>query len=512
VNVAANAANSVINTVTVAGGGESNTGNNSATDTTIVNTAGLPDLTIGKTHAGNFTAGQNGATYTVTVNNTGAAATSGTVTVTESLPAGLSLVSMSGTGWTCSSNTCNRSNALTGGASYPAVTVTVNVAANAGGSLTNSVTVSGGGDGNTSNNVATDATTIDAVVNPAAWYDAAWGYRKRITFKKETVSGSAALTSFPVVVKTTDAALKTTSNGGHMGKANGGDIVFTASDGVTKLDHEIESYAPSTGELVSWVRIPSLSPTADTTVFAYYGNAGAADQWNTSGVWDSSYKIVNHLKDDSATVADSTSNHNNAIRSSGGASIISGLLGSAYSFNGTSGSLRIANSPTWSGSFASYTVQFWIKFGDVISYHGATGIDGWGGPLSIWFNRTNEGPPVMTTGLRVGGTDCVTEVDTGIDTTNTQNYYHLALVYNAGTARVYVNGIERGVTSNCSGTTSLGNLPLEIGGLGDPSYNLQATIDEYRISTANRSADWVMSEVQNQSDPVNTAVGSEQAR
>src|SRR5207247_1705492 len=48
--------------------------------------AGVPDLTIAKTHSGNFTQGQSGS-YTITVTNNGTAATSGTVTVTEMPPA-----------------------------------------------------------------------------------------------------------------------------------------------------------------------------------------------------------------------------------------------------------------------------------------------------------------------------------------------------------------------------------------------------------------------------------------
>ena len=57
------------NAVTVSGGGDVNPANNSNTDlTTIVPGA---DLTITKSHTGNFTQGQTGATYTVTVTNSG---------------------------------------------------------------------------------------------------------------------------------------------------------------------------------------------------------------------------------------------------------------------------------------------------------------------------------------------------------------------------------------------------------------------------------------------------------
>jgi uncharacterized repeat protein (TIGR01451 family) len=94
-----------------------------------------PALSITKTHSGSFVRGQQNATYTVTVSNAAnAGPASGTVTVTETVPSGLTLVSMAGTGWTCPgtlSNNCTRGDALAGGSSYPAIAVTVNVASNA---------------------------------------------------------------------------------------------------------------------------------------------------------------------------------------------------------------------------------------------------------------------------------------------------------------------------------------------------------------------------------------------
>jgi uncharacterized repeat protein (TIGR01451 family) len=112
----------------------------------VKNTYGTPVLTISKSHTGNFTEGQTGATYTVSVANSASSTgpTSGTVTVTDTIPTGLTLVSMAGTGWTCTANACTRSDTLATGKSYPAITVTVNVAANAPSQVTNTVTVSGG--------------------------------------------------------------------------------------------------------------------------------------------------------------------------------------------------------------------------------------------------------------------------------------------------------------------------------------------------------------------------------
>src|SRR5204862_371931 len=166
VDVANNAAASVTNTANVSGGGQTNTANDSATDPTTVNQ--LPDLTIAKSHSGNFTQGQVGATYSITVTNSGLANSSGTVTVTDTLPAGLTATAMGGSGWTCvlGTLTCTRNDGLAAGSSYPAITLTVDVALTAPNNVTNSVTVPGGGETDGSNNNAIDPTTIDTAAPP----------------------------------------------------------------------------------------------------------------------------------------------------------------------------------------------------------------------------------------------------------------------------------------------------------------------------------------------------------
>lgn len=166
VSAAAFAASPVTNVANISGGGEPafNNGNNSVNDVTTIN--GAPDLTITKTHTGNFTRGSTTSAYTITVTNSGTAATSGTVTVTDTVPAGLTPTAPTGTvnGWTCGIAgqvvTCTRANALAAGASYPVIPVTVTVSQTAANNVTNSVTVSGGGDNSAGNNTATDPTTI----------------------------------------------------------------------------------------------------------------------------------------------------------------------------------------------------------------------------------------------------------------------------------------------------------------------------------------------------------------
>jgi len=104
-------------------------------------------------------------TYTITVTNSNAHAdTSGLITVTDTLPLGLTATGIDGTGWGCDLGTltCTRSEVLPAGSSFPeTITVTVKVAADAAASVTNTVTVSGGGQVNLSNDSDPDSTIID---------------------------------------------------------------------------------------------------------------------------------------------------------------------------------------------------------------------------------------------------------------------------------------------------------------------------------------------------------------
>jgi len=122
----------------------------------------VADMTIIKGHSGNFTQGDVGDTYTLIATNSGSHATSGTVTVVDTLPVGLTATNLEGNGWSCTlaTLTCTRSDVLAGSTSYPSITLTVNVASNAAALLTNNATVSGGGETNTGNDGASDPTAV----------------------------------------------------------------------------------------------------------------------------------------------------------------------------------------------------------------------------------------------------------------------------------------------------------------------------------------------------------------
>ncbi|HEX3559239.1 MAG TPA: DUF11 domain-containing protein [Pyrinomonadaceae bacterium] len=136
--------------------------NNTATDTDSIVSAA--DLSITKAAASTFAVGNN-ASYTLTVHNAGPQSATGTITVTDTLPAGLSYVSASGTGWTCSNAsgtvTCTNPGPLASGANLSAITLSVGVAAAAAPSVSNTASVSNATfDPSSANNSSTATTNV----------------------------------------------------------------------------------------------------------------------------------------------------------------------------------------------------------------------------------------------------------------------------------------------------------------------------------------------------------------
>src|SRR6185369_12013265 len=99
---------------TVAGGGELDTSNDSASDVTAIYEA---DMIITMFLGSPLSQGQGFASYFLTVKNVGTAPSTGLVTVVDALPTGLTATNMTGGGWSCTlaTLTCTRSDALAAG-------------------------------------------------------------------------------------------------------------------------------------------------------------------------------------------------------------------------------------------------------------------------------------------------------------------------------------------------------------------------------------------------------------
>jgi endonuclease G len=135
-----------------------------------ITATGMPDLAVTTSHSAGFMQGDVGRTISIVVTNAGDGISGGTVTVSNSLPAGLTATAISGSGWTTSLGTltATRSDALGVGLTYPVLTITVDVANNAPVAVTNIDLVSGGGETNLANNTANEVIDINVFTNTAA--------------------------------------------------------------------------------------------------------------------------------------------------------------------------------------------------------------------------------------------------------------------------------------------------------------------------------------------------------
>jgi len=135
-----------------------------------------PNVSVKATQSGTFTQGETGQFTLAAKNDAGAEATTGDITVTDTLPAGLTPTAASGDGWTCGINgqtiTCTRpgdgANALNPGDSAPNITVTAAISNTAGASLSNMSHVA-----TANNNAVNDAGSTNTFTVAAGDHDGA---------------------------------------------------------------------------------------------------------------------------------------------------------------------------------------------------------------------------------------------------------------------------------------------------------------------------------------------------
>lgn len=137
------------------------------TDDDTVDVAALVDLAITKTHTGDAVIGSE-LTFTLAVTNNGPTVDPGPVTVTDTLPTGLTYVTAVGSGWSCSAEgqdvTCTRATGL-GIAEESTISLITQIATTASGTLTNTATVtSAAEDTDPGNNTDSDELTLTSEV------------------------------------------------------------------------------------------------------------------------------------------------------------------------------------------------------------------------------------------------------------------------------------------------------------------------------------------------------------
>jgi Concanavalin A-like lectin/glucanases superfamily/Domain of unknown function (DUF2341) len=312
-----------------------------------------------------------------------------------------------------------------------------------------------------------------------------------------------------VLVSLTDPALKTIANGGHVANPNGYDIGFYAdSGGTTKLKWEVEKYDGTTGNLIAWVKIPSVSSSTDTVFYLMYGNSAInTDQSDPPNTWDSNFKGVWHMADSAAntTIKESTvtgaNGTNNANTSSKTAA---GQIGKALSYNGsTDGSFAAINLSATNIA----TLSFWMKWtsnanDDHLAFEYTPNYNvNAGGFIADW-NSSSYGGGKFEAGTGKGGTywtDLFAR-----PSTVTWHLVHLVFNRSGPTNKVYIDGFLQTLTTGTRTASGLGNFSnssLYFMSRAASALNAAGTLDEVRLSTVERNASWTATEYNNQSSP-----------
>jgi hypothetical protein len=370
-------------------------------------------------------------------------------------------------------------------------------------------------------------------------------YRKSITVQAGQVSGGP-LTNFPMLVSMTDPNLATVANGGHVASYNAGtndpwDIIFEALDDATcggagtspcRLNHEIEAYVASTGQLVAWVRVPSINN--GTVIYMYYGNSCMpSSTQNANGVWDANYRGVWHLSQNPTGAApqmrDSTANAYNgtAVGSFTSGDQQTAVINGGLNFDSINND-EIQISAANLGA-TSVTVSAWIR---VKSFTETTFSAGSGNLGAVVFSTRDVDCDVSPTlvvspasggaGTQYGLVFCndtcaiargakgatAISVNTWVYAVGTfsrsgtgqyagnWNVYRNGTLNNAATNNFTLGGTATGIFTGAS--WRLANNPLW------PNPGVQTSnviLDEVRVSNTVRSAGWILTEYNNQNAP-----------
>lgn len=317
-----------------------------------------------------------------------------------------------------------------------------------------------------------------------------------------TKCGSSNSSNFPVLVSITDSTLATTAHGGNVQNSSGYDLCFYADSGaVTILPWEVESYNATTGALLAWVQLPTVSHSTNTVFYLFYGNAAITtfQGGSTGAAWDGNYQGVYHLGNGSTlSVADSTGNSNTLTNS--GATATTGPILGAAAVTGSSG-LNGPKLAAFTGT-TPITMEAWVY---------PTGA----GNYATIVGQFNGGTRAFAMWLDPNDTNIDMDLNGFASITVSPLWQLLAWNHIVGTANgtnwtIYVNASpashsETGLPVNVSGST------LAIGH-DYQTNNFNGSIAEVRVSNIVRSADWILTEYNNQHAPSSfITLGSQQS-
>jgi uncharacterized repeat protein (TIGR01451 family) len=312
-----------------------------------------------------------------------------------------------------------------------------------------------------------------------------------------------------MLVSVTDPTLRTVGNGGHVQNANGYDIIFKAVDDTScggpgtspcSLDHEVEKFVASTGELVAWVRIPSINTA--TVIYMYYGDSTVSlPTENPTSVWDANFRGVWHLKENPAGAApqvkDSTSNANHLT--AGGAmtagDLVSAKADGGMDFDGLDDGLDRGSTSSLS-NLVPFTFCAWANPRSMGGQNDSRivhkGSQTARKQLQIESSGTNDFALYVD---RATTTAQAIAVD---DSATLNQWQYVCGTYSeADGPRIYRNGAEvsyRTRTVGAGTTTDESGFNFYVGNRPGFDKGWDGILDEVRVSSVIRSTGWMASE------------------
>jgi Concanavalin A-like lectin/glucanases superfamily/Domain of unknown function (DUF2341) len=321
-----------------------------------------------------------------------------------------------------------------------------------------------------------------------------FAYERTITIDHTKVGGSDAA-NFPVLIAGTYPYLATVANGGLVQNANGYDVMFFADSNLTtKLSWEVESYNATTGAVVYWVKVPTVSAETDTVIYLAYDNPSATTDWsNRTATWDSSFNAVYHLSAANPTL-DSTANAQTLtpLNSPGSGT---GKIDGDATFTASSHQYFLHSSPTVPTGTSPRTLEGWFKMGSsaVQEMMGWGDNGGTGHRFTLYWNNDGE---------------IYNETEGGNATfsfTYDSNWHYYVATLPSGTTDcsilMYLDGSPQ--TTSCAGDAiNTVATELRLGGIpATGAAYFTGSLDEVRVSNIARSAAWIAADYNNQSSP-----------
>ena len=350
--------------------------------------------------------------------------------------------------------------------------------------------------GNWNNVSFTFSTAVAASFDPSLY---GWQYQKQIIIDHNIVTDD--LNNFPLLISIIDSDLAAHA------LSDGRDIIFMSDGGnANLLNHEIELFNSTSGELIAWVKIPSLSASIDTEIFMYYGKSDAPlGLENASGIWESNYLMVQHLDETSDTHIDSTGNSYNGNVVGGVNQNAIGKIGNCDYFSGTGyinfgDVLDIVNGgATWS---------CWLKL-DSYGIHRIIG-KGSTGLLIQWYNAS--GSSELQAGY-IGPGNANWSNRSYTSKNQDLEWHYLTALFNDSVNKyqIYFDG-ELVATGTESDLPDDNTDDFVVGSGYTHDYPTTGYIDEARVSDVARSSSWIETCYKNQNEPTSyIRVGSEAA-